>query len=196
MITSMLMGFDAAGAEAALTKRLTAEVAELTKLVLNSARGNIRYYPEVASHLQEQLFVLAGQSINGVVSSSFWQAWLEQFGKGSLMAGPDQNPGLIRYMSSGEWNNLRDRSSRAIVGRIKGTYRGIDGVERKSGGGQAGVNLEELAAQGEIDPSFGPTPPTFFLRIALQSNRGRILASLQRVIENFPYHDYFREGKP
>jgi len=196
MITSMMNGFDAAGAEAALTKRLTAEVAELTKLVLNSARGNIRYYPEVASHLQEQLFVLAGQSINGVVSSSFWQAWLEQFGKGSLMAGPDQNPGLIRYMSSGEWNNLRDRSSRAIVGRIKGTYRGIDGVERKSGGGRAGVNLEELAAQGEIDPSFGPTPPTFFLRIALQSNRGRILASLQRVIENFPYHAYFREGKP
>lgn len=196
MITSMMTGFDAAGAEAALTKRLTAEVIELTKLVLNSARGNIRYYPEVASHLQEQLFVLAGQSINGVVSSSFWQAWLEQFGKGSLMAGPDQNPGLIRYMSSGEWNNLRDRSSRAIVGRIKGTYRGIDGVERKSGGGRAGVNLEELAAQGEIDPAYRPTPPTFFLRIALQSNRGRILASLQRVIENFPYHAYFREGKP
>lgn len=196
MITGMLNGYDYQGAEAALTRRLAVEVTELTKLVLNSARGNIRYYPDVAAHLQEQLFVLAGQSVNGVVSTTFWQSWLEQFGKGSLMAGPELNPGLVRYMSSSEWNGLRDRSSRAIVGRIKGTYRGIDGVERKSGGGRAGVNLEELAAQGEIDPAFGPTPPTFFLRIALQSNRGRILASLQRVVEAFPYHECFREGKP
>ncbi|WP_391573866.1 hypothetical protein [Cohnella sp.] len=191
MITNMLAGYDAVRATKDLEKELEREIRGIIALVLQTAKSNIRYYPDVRNHLEAQLFVVANQMIQGQVTADYWQAWLEQFGKGSKMADSAQNPGLLRYMSSEAWNRLRSRSSRAVVGRPAGRYRGIDGITRESKGGYAGVDLEELAARGDIDPSFGPTPPTFFLRIALQANKNRILQGLVRVIEEFPYHKYF-----
>jgi hypothetical protein len=191
MITDVLSGYDTARASAALEKALETEIRVLTALVLQTAKSNIRYYPEVRNHLHAQLFVVANKMISGQITADYWQAWLEQFGKGSLMAGPDQNPGLVKYFNSDAWNRLRSRSSRVVVGRPKGRYRSIEGTYRISGGGYAGVDLEELAERGDIDKKFTPTPPTFFLRVALQSNRNRILQGLSRVIEEFPYHKYF-----
>jgi len=194
MITDVISGYDAARASAALERRLETEIRGLTALVLQTAKSNVRYYPEVRNHLHAQLFVVANKMITGEITADYWQAWMEQFGKGSLMAGPDQNPGLVKYFNSDAWNRLRSRSSRVVVGRARGTYRSIDGVIRRSGGGYAGVDLEELAARGDIDKKFAPTPPTFFLRVALQSNKDRILQGVASVIEEFPYHKYFVKG--
>jgi hypothetical protein len=192
MITDMLSGYDAVRASSDLQKRLAVEITGLTGLVMETARSNVRYYPDVRNHLERHMVVLTNEMISGQVTADYWQAWLEQFGKGSLMAGSDQNPGLITYMNSEVWNQLRSRGAKVVVGRTRGNYKGIDGTIRRSGGGYAGVDLEELAARGDIDKKFGPTPPTFFMRVALQSNKNRILQGISRVIEEFPYHKYFK----
>jgi hypothetical protein len=194
MITDMLGGYDHVRASNDLHNKLAVEISGLTGLVLETAKSNVRHYPDVRNHLERQMTILANQMITGEVTADYWQAWLEQFGKGSMMAGPDQNPGLARYFNSESWNRLRSRGSRVVVGRIKGKYRGIDGTIRSSGGSYAGVDLEELAERGDIDRSFGPTPPTFFLRKALQANRNRILQGISRIIDEFPYHKYFVRG--
>jgi hypothetical protein len=192
MITDILSGYDAEGANRALQADLAKEIAKLTALVLETAKSNIRYYPEVRNHLQMHLVEIANELISGEVTADYWQAWLEQFGKGSLMADSSENPGLIKYMNSEAWNRFRSKGNRVVVGRGKGNYKSIDGTLRYSGGGYAGVDLEELAARGDIDKKFAPTPPTYFLRVALQSNRNRILQGIANVIEEFPYHKYFR----
>lgn len=194
MITDMLTGYDAEGANRALQADLANEIAKLTALVLETAKSNVRYYPEVRNHLQMHMIEIANEIIIGEVTADYWQAWLEQFGKGSLMADSNQNPGLITYMNSEAWNRFRSKGSKVVVGRGKGNYKSIDGTLRYSGGGYAGIDLEELAARGEIDKKFAPTPPTYFLRIALQSNRNRILQGLANVIADFPYHKYFKKG--
>ncbi|WP_341178942.1 hypothetical protein [Paenibacillus sp. FSL K6-1230] len=133
--------------------------------------------------------------ISGNITADYWEAWLEQFGKGSKMADSTQNPGLVTYMKSDAWNRIRSKGSRVIVGRTRGKYRAIDGTIKESKGGYAGVDLEELAERGDIDPSFKATPPTYFLRVAIQSNRNRILEGISHVITEFPYHKYFVEVK-
>jgi hypothetical protein len=192
MITDVISGFEAERASADLQKKLAVEITGLTGLILETAKSNIRYYPEVRNHLEQHMVVLANELISGEVTADYWQAWLEQFGKGSLMADSSQNPGLIIYMNSDAWNQIRSKGSRLVVGRSRGNYKGIDGKVRHSGGGYAGVDLEELAARGDIDKKFAPTPPTYFLRVALQSNRNRILQGIARVVEEFPYHKYFK----
>ncbi|MFT9367014.1 hypothetical protein [Paenibacillus polymyxa] len=191
----MITGYDAARAAKDLENKLAVEITGLTKLVMLTAKSGIRYYPAVRDHLEMHMFVLANQIISGDITAHCWQAWLEQFGKGSKMADSSQNPGLITYMNSEAWNRLRSKGDRIIVGRSRGKYRAIDGTMKESGGGYAGVDLEELAERGDIDPSFRATPPTYFLRIAIQSNRKRILDGISRVITQFPYHKYFKEVK-
>lgn len=191
----MITGYDIPRIQRDLENKLAVEITGLTKLVLMTAKGGIRYYPAVRDKLQMEMFVLANHMISGDITADYWQAWLEQFGKGSLMSDASQNPGLVTYMNSDAWNRLRSRSSKVVVGRGQGNYKSIDGTMRFSGGGYAGVDLEELAERGDIDPKFKPTPPTYFLRIAIQSNRNRILQGIAEVIENFPYHRYFTEVK-
>ncbi|HIW32616.1 MAG TPA: hypothetical protein IAA29_07505 [Candidatus Paenibacillus intestinavium] len=185
-------GYNYQLAERDLRNELIKEVISLSELVEESAKANIRYYPEVRNHLRRNMEVLATDMFSMEITADYWQAWLEQFGKGSLMAGPQDNPGLVNYMNSDLWNSYRSRSSRVVAGRGTGKYKSIDGTIKSSGGSMAGVDLEELAARGDIDRSFGPTPPTFFLRQALMANRDRIMQGLQNVILNFPYHNYFR----
>ncbi|OKP95388.1 hypothetical protein A3849_26250 [Paenibacillus sp. P46E] len=191
----MISGYDAARASRELESKLAVEITGLAKLVLLTAKGGIRYYPAVRDKIEMNMFVLANKMIQGDITADYWQAWLEQFGKGSLMADSSQNPGLVTYMNSDAWNRLRSRDRKVVVGRGQGNYKSIDGTMRFSGGGYAGVDLEELAERGDIDPKFKPTPPTYFLRIAIQSNRARILEGLSEVITNFPYHRYFTEVK-
>jgi hypothetical protein len=192
MITDILKGYDYQGASRDLQSKLSVEITGLAGLVLETARSNVRYYPEVRNHLERRITVLANEMILAEITADYWQAWLEQYGKGSLMAGPDHNPGLITYMNSEAWNRIRSKGNKVVVGRSRGNYKGIDGKIRHSGGSYAGVDLEELAARGEIDAKFKPTPPTFFMRVALQSNKNRILQGLQNIIETFPYHKYFK----
>lgn len=189
----MIRGYDDRRAARDLEADLMKEIAGLVGIVLETARSNIHYYPEVRGHLERHVTKLANDLIVGEVATDYWQAWLEQFGKGSMMAGEQENPGLRRYMASPLWNELRSKGRRVVVGRRRGDYKSIDGKIRRSGGSYAGIDLEELAARGDIDRSFGPTPPTFFLRVALQANRQRILEGLQAVINRFPYHKYFLE---
>lgn len=194
MITNVITGYDTIRAGKDLENKLAVQITGLVGLVLETAKSNVRHYPDVRNHLERHLFVIANDMINGEVTTDYWQAWLEQFGKGSLMADSSQNPGLTNYMSSDAWNRLRPSGSKVVVGRTRGNYKSIEGKVRYSGGSFAGVDLEELAARGDIDKKFGPTPPTYFLRIALQSNRNRILQGIGQVIEEFPYHKYFTKG--
>ncbi|WP_315370875.1 hypothetical protein [Paenibacillus xylanexedens] len=191
----MIAGYDAERATKDLENKLAVEITGLTKIIMLTAKTGIRYYPAVRESLSMHMTVLANQMISGDITADYWQAWLEQFGKGSLMAGPSQNPGLISYMNSEAWNKLRSKGSRVVVGRGRGKYRAIDGTVKQSKGAYAGVDLEELAERGDLDPSFKATPPTYFMRIALESNRDRILNGISRVITEFPYHRYFREVK-
>lgn len=191
----MIGGYDAVKAASDLEHKLSIEIAGITKMVLLTAKSGIRYYPSVRDHLQMHMNILANKMIEGEVTADYWQAWLEQFGKGSLMADSSQNPGLLLYMNSEAWNRLRSRGNKVVVGRGQGNYKSIDGTMQYSGGGYAGVDLEELAERGDIDAKFKATPPTYFLRIALQSNRNRIMEGISRVITEFPYHRYFREVK-
>jgi hypothetical protein len=189
----MIDGYDYVRATRDLENKLAVEITGLTKLVLLTAKGGVRYYPAVREKLEMSMITLANQMIQGDITADYWQAWLEQFGKGSLMADSSQNAGLVTYMNSDAWNRLRSKGSKVVVGRGMGNYRSIDGTVRYSGGGYAGVDLEELAARGDIDPKFKATPPSYFLRIAIQSNRDRILQGVARVLEEFPYHKYFKE---
>ncbi len=191
----MITGYDAVRASGDLEKDLVTEVSKLTKLILVTARGGIRYYPAVRDKLEMQMIVLANQMIIGDITADYWQAWLEQFGKGSLMADAAQNPGLTTYMNSDAWNRIRSKGNKVVVGRMQGNYKSIDGTMKFSGGGYAGVDLEELAERGDVDSKFKPTPPTYFLRIAIQSNKNRILEAISDVITEFPYHRYFLEVK-
>ncbi|OPA77465.1 hypothetical protein BVG16_13500 [Paenibacillus selenitireducens] len=191
----MITGYDYAKASADLEHDLGVEIAGLTKLVLLTAKSGIRYYPEVRDYMHMQMTVLAHEMVEGEITAEHWQAWLEQFGKGSKMANSIDNPGLVSYINSDQWNPLRSQGSKNVVGRGEGNYRSIDGTTHYSGGGYAGVDLEELAARGDIDKSYGPTPPSYFLRIALQANRNRILEGISRVLTTFPYHKYFKEVK-
>ncbi|MCL6459575.1 MAG: hypothetical protein K6T85_16370 [Gorillibacterium sp.] len=191
----MITGYDSVKATKELENRLSVEITGLTKIILLTAQGGIRYYPAVRDHLNMQMVILANQIISGEITADYWQAWLEQFGKGSLMADGSKNPGLVTYMNSEAWNRLRSKGSKVVVGRGQGNYKSIDGTMRFSGGGYAGVDLEELAERGDIDAKFKATPPTYFLRIALQANRNRIIEGITRIIEEFPYHRYFREVK-
>lgn len=191
----MITGYDSERATRDLENKLAVEITGLTKIVMLTAKSGIRYYPAVRERLEMHMIVLANQMISGDITADFWQAWLEQFGKGSQMADANQNPGLIKYMNSEAWNRLRSKGNRVIVGRARGKYRAIDGTIKESKGGYAGVDLEELAERGDLDPSFKATPPTYFMRIALESNRERILNGISRVITEFPYHRYFREVK-
>jgi len=192
MITDMIGGFDAERASHDLQTELAVEIGELTKLVLDTASANIRYYPDVRNHLKQQLTVIANEMIAGEVTADYWQAWLEQFGKGSLMASTNENPGLTAYQNSEFWNTYRSRSRRVVVSRRAGRYKALDGTIKISRSKLPGVDLEELAERGDIDKKFGPTPPTFFLRQALLSNKNRIMQGIGRVIQDFPYHRYFR----
>ncbi|MEK5415173.1 hypothetical protein [Paenibacillus sp. FSL L8-0708] len=189
----MIIGYDYARATRDLENKLAIEITGITKIVLLTAKGGVRYYPAVREKLEMSMIILANEMIQGDITADYWQAWLEQFGKGSLMADSGQNAGLITYMNSDAWNRLRSKGSKVVVGRGQGNYRSIDGTVRYSGGGYAGVDLEELAARGDIDPKFKATPPSYFLRIAIQSNRDRILQGVARVLEEFPYHKYFKE---
>lgn len=188
----LITGFDSERAEIDLRRALLQEAESLADLVMQTAKSNIRHYPEVRNSLKKEIYSLGQYMIVADITADHWQAWLEQFGKGSLMAGPNDNPGLIKYMNSELWNRLRSRSTRIVVGRPFGRYQGMNGEIKVSRGGYAGVDLEELAERGDIDARFKPSPPTFFLRKALQSNRNRILQGLQHVVETFPYHNYFR----
>ncbi|MDK8182111.1 hypothetical protein [Paenibacillus sp. UMB4589-SE434] len=187
-------GFDAERAAQDLRRDLFREAEHLTDLIMRTAHVNIRHYPNVRNYLQKQVFFLGNGMLVGEVSADHWEAWLEQFGKGSMMAGPQENRGLVTYMNSEAWNKLRSRTTRAVLGRWEGSYKGIDGTVRYSGGSYAGRNLEALAQSGELDAGFLPTPPSFFMRNAVKENRNRIMQGFMRVIQDFPYHRYFLGG--
>lgn len=124
----MIIGYDAERSAKDLENKLAVEITGLTKIIMLTAKTGIRYYPAVRESLAMHMTVLANQMISGDITADYWQAWLEQFGKGSLMAGPSQNPGLISYMNSEAWNKLRSKGSRVVVGRGRGKYRAIDGT--------------------------------------------------------------------
>ncbi|GMA50130.1 hypothetical protein GCM10025857_14870 [Alicyclobacillus contaminans] len=190
-----LLSFDSQGAFEAFSQALEAVVKDLADTVLENARANLGGdYPEVSASLQASLTSLAQSGlIDGQIGSDHWEAWLAEWGSGSLM--DRTNPDLAQYMGSELWNPVRDGFD--ITGRPEGPYLGLDGALHESSGKLAGISLEDLVehdpafrewADTHVGPgAFQPKPPLHFIRDALESNRALIIDQLNGVLETFNF---------
>lgn len=189
-ITTFIKGYDVNGAYNAFVDELKKFVLEWVEVIAATADANIRYYPQLRGMIQSNVTVLVDSVVGEVFPEgpNAWQGWLEQWGKGSLM--DSENPGLSSYMNSDLWNPLRS-GNKVVVGRGAGRWQGIDQKVHISKGTYAGVDLEELAARGDIDKKFAPTPPSHFMTNALESNRLQIMESLQQLVASFNWGAFF-----
>lgn len=198
----MTLQFDSAAARAWIEAETRDVIESLCALILETARANLGWsYAEVESTLRIELLNLAERGLHeGRVTSDHWQAWIAEWGSGTLM--DPNNPALSEYMSSEYWNPAR--RGLAITGRPAGAYKGLDGEIHDSHTGMLeGVNLEELsrndpsfrdwmARVGLPDDAFQPKPALHFMREAILSNRNFIIDQFNAVIERFPIADFLR----
>jgi hypothetical protein len=161
-------------------KRIVQFADEWGQVIADTADANRQFYFDF--EMKHEVYGEIGKVIVDIFpeGAEAWQAWLEEFGKGSLMADESENPYIGEYKRSQYWNPLRGDDP-TIVGREEGEYIGIDGRMHTSTGSMAGLDLEQYAARtGNED--YMPSPPTFFIRDAVQSNRERIYEDLRLVI--------------
>jgi hypothetical protein len=156
------------------------KVEELAKLVVASAQVEARD-TDVANSIAEQvIWHRATGMIEGTVGASHWKAWIQEYGKGSLM--DRSNPNLNEYIESIYWNEARYPTPGApIVGRPEGSYIGLDDQIHYSRGHMQGKNLEYRV------PGIEPSPPLHFMRNALLSNKNLIEDQLQAALDNFDW---------
>lgn len=200
MEVETLLSFDGPGAYEAFMAELAQEIKSLSDVVLNHAGPNLLgEYPEVESSLQVSLMKLAQTGmITGEIGSDYWEAWIAEWGKGSLM--DRDNPDLTAYMGSDCWNSLRGPDY-DITGRAAPGYIGLDGLWHETSGKLAGISLEDLYQYDEsfrawADRTLGPgvflpKPPLHFMRDALEANRNLIMDQINAVIEVFNFGDFF-----
>jgi hypothetical protein len=192
---------DAEAAYQYIVQRVSEFVETWTYIIAETAKMNVHYYPEIIEYIQNKLTGLVNDAIvEGEVSADHWQAWLEEFGKGSEM--DSTNPYLSEYISSEYWNPARHGPS--IAGRPKGEYLGLDNEIHYSSGILEGKDLEllsrevwfqEWASERGIDPDeFLPTPPTHFLSEAVKSNEDAILQSLAELVETLDLSQFILGG--
>ena len=193
--------FNAKAAMRRLEEIYEREINDLCDVVLEHARINVGgIYPDVAATLRSGLVGMAAQGvIEGSISAWHWEAFLAEWGSGSMM--DPTNPDLYKYMASPFWNPAR--TGLAIVGRPAGPYMGLDGhMHTKHTGYLEGVNLEELSRNdpfflawmhsvGLPDDAFQPKRPLHFMREAILANKNLIIDQLQAVIERFDFGDFF-----
>jgi len=183
--------FDAEGCIRALQAALVIALKQIQEeYLLGSQRGMLTQ--KGRKDLQaEDLQLLAGFIACAVVGGPW--AVLDEWGKGSLM--DTDNPALGDYIASGLWNPLRSNSpgglDAAVVGRRAGEYTNIFGETKTSSGAAAGVNLEELAREGKLPPSFLPQPPSHAMRTAARwMMTGRAETILHNALNAFPWGSF------
>lgn len=179
-----MIRFDSKAAYKDLSDAFAEEMGRLVGLVLAQAQANVTD-AEVRESLKAFLDMTLPGFFEGVVLSDSWKAWLEEWGKGSMM--DRNNPDLFDYIMSDMWNPAR-KNDLAIRGRPRGPYRGIDGQTHFSSGAAEGRNLEAMALHGKIKRNperFLPKPPTHFLRDALLANEKKILDVMQSVLDKW-----------
>lgn len=198
-IELFIQGYDAQGAYNALFDELVRFVESWTEIIAETADANIRYYPELRGQIRNQVATLVDSIVGDVFpeGENAWMAWLEEYGKGSEM--DTSNPSLYDYIGSEYWNP--SRGGFEITGRPKGEYLGLDGVYHDSSGRFEGKNLEEMSQEswfadwlnriGADRNDMLPTPPTHFMRDALESNRNRIIEELSQLIASFDWGAFF-----
>ncbi len=178
--------FDSRAAYKDLEAAFGAQIPRLTTVVLSQAQSSAGD-EDVRASLESFIDYTLPGVFEGVVFADHWKAWMEEWGKGSLM--DQSNPDLYGYIGGDYWNKARNDF--AIRGRPPGQYLGLDGKEHVSSGRAynpstgKGRNLEKLAESGKIKnnpQSYLPKPPTHFLRDALRANQRRILETFQETL--------------
>jgi hypothetical protein len=158
------------------------QVVELAKLVVASAQVEARDADVANSIAERVIWHRASGMIEATIGASHWKAWIQEYGRGSLM--DRNNPNLWEYFDSIYWNEARYPVPGApIVGRPPGSYIGIDDQRHVSTGIKQGINLENI-------PGFEPRPPLHFLRNALLSNKNLIEDQLQAALETFDWERF------
>ncbi len=136
--------------------------------------------------LTSEEIALVGEFIMANVVGGAWAA-MDEWGSGSLL--DESNPALNDYKNSALWNPLR-RDNR-IVGRGKGSYTNIFGEQQTSSGNMAGLDLEYLAAQGELQFDIRVQPPSHAMQTAARwMINGRLQTILREAIAAFPWGNF------
>lgn len=141
-----------------------------------------------------------GREMSLAVGNSHWSAFLDNYGTGSQMASPEENPFFSDYAmgktATGEEINInpyRPVRRWAIMGRPKGVYRtpnwetGDGIITRRSKGTAEGQVLEGRGP-------FKPRSPTFFLERAFEAKSKEFYDYIRIALEHFPFDSYLQGG--
>ena len=113
-----------------------------------------------------------------IITAFGQKMWLLEYGKGESMASSSENPFLQEYLSSGLYNDAREKASRKVLGRPKGTYLDLDGNLHTSHGRFEGIPLQEIGIQKFIDNQIGlPLKPKYIIRNILFGENGKGIIS-------------------
>lgn len=174
-------------------------VENVAQLLLSNMKVRSRI-PVVQSSLKKEIIFNGYEQIEAIVGSDHWQAFLDNYGVGSLMADASENPYLQEYKSNYDfWNRFRN-SSNAIMGREAGTYivpdweSGDGYTSRISTGSFAGINLENLYWGNNYNLTVTPQKPTFFLENSMRFIEKVFEETLYEVYDNFPFYKYIKGG--
>ena len=153
---------------------------------LNEVRSHMRT-PEGKESLTAEEIEILGSFITANVFGGAWAA-MDNYGTGSRMA--LDNPALDDYMKSELWNPARKDIARR--GRREGEYTDIFGAKKDSTGIMEGLDLEKMARQGKLPPSFLPTPPSRAIETAAAwMKNGRIQRIWRESLATFPWGMFF-----
>lgn len=135
-----------------------------------------------------------GMSILRVyVGNDHWQAFIDNYGKGSLMD-TSSNPWLSEYINSGYFNEQRIEYGYAIITRPRGEYTvpnfqsGKGTIKRVS----KARSIKNLETTG--NPLYRPLPAKHWLENEMIKFEPLFYQFLQDTVRHFPFSNYLRGG--
>lgn len=183
--------FDLIGMLGDLERTLNFRVVSLIdEMVLELNSRNFEY---ASGTFKKEMVELSEEYIKYKIGSPHWYAWIVNYGKGSRMA--TDNPFLQDYMADDIlWNEARDRASKVISPRPRGTHvvpdwEAGEGTKTLKGSNNTGYNLEATG-----DPRFAPREPARHLDTVMLQAQDRLISTINDVFRTFPYDDYLKGG--
>lgn len=140
------------------------------------------------------------EQISYLVGSDDWNAFIANYGKGSLMANESQNPFLAEYKSK-YFHSYRDKSTNAIsarpktnTGQLMPDFETGDGYVYVNGTGTipAGTNLEGAYAWKTYKVRIRPKRPSFFMENTFSFFETEMARRIQEVLDRFPFDKYLK----
>lgn len=140
--------------------------------------------------------------VKSYVGSTSWNAFLDNYGTGSLMY--KDNPWLNEYLQSSFYNKERDNYDRHIIARPKGeyispNYKTGDGVVWRKGSGSVDKNGNPLDLETTKNKNGKPImeakPPHLWLENGMKIIEKRYFDVLSDIINNFDFqNDKYLKG--